>query len=167
MSQKGPKKDSESIQILEVESDPPVEGSSNVVSVTTSGEKAIVLKQEGGQKIEIEEELEKPDLWAFRDRPMEHLQEASQRKFEIVGVEGDSELEDMTISEEEEEVAKLSTQKRAMHKEMKDLMTVQGQLKGRIPGFREGIQMLITGRYPGVPSDVVKPYVIPEQGSTG
>ena len=78
MSQKRPEKDSESIQILEVESDPPTEGSSNMVSVKTSGEKAIVLKQEGGQEIEKEEELEKPDLWAFRDRPMEHLQEASQ-----------------------------------------------------------------------------------------
>ena len=38
----------------------------------------------------------------------------------------DLDLEEMTISEEEEEVAKLSTKKRAMHKEMKDLMTVQG-----------------------------------------
>ena len=126
MSQKKPGKDSESLQILESESDPPMEGSSKVISVKTSGEKAMVLKQEGGQEIEKEEELEKPDLWAFRDRPMEHLQEASQRKFEVVGVEMDLDLEDMTISEEEEEVAKLSTQKRAMHKEMKDLMTVQG-----------------------------------------
>ena len=126
MSQKRPEKDSESIQILEAESDPPTEGSSNVVSVKTSSEKATVLKQEGGQEIEKEEELEKPDLWAFRDRPMEHLQEASQRKFEVVGVEMDSDLEEMTISEEEEEVAKLGTKKRVMHKEMKDLMTVQG-----------------------------------------
>ena len=165
MSQEGPKKGSEPIQVLEAESDPPAEGSSSVVSVETSTGKAILIKREGGQEIEKEEELEKPDLRAFRDRPMEHLQEASQRKFEVVGVEGDSDLEDMTISEEEEEVAKLSTQKRAMYKEMKDLMTVQGRLKGRIPGFREGIQMLVTGRYPGVPSDVVKPYVIPEEGA--
>ena len=62
MSQKTSEKDSESIQILEVESDPPAEGSSNVVSVKTSGGKAIVLKHEGGQEIEKEEELEKPDL---------------------------------------------------------------------------------------------------------
>ena len=47
-----------------------------MVSVETSGEKAIVLKREGGQEIK-KEELEKPDLRAFRDRPMEHLQEAS------------------------------------------------------------------------------------------
>ena len=165
MSQKKPEKDSESIQILEAESDPPAEGPSNVVSVETSGGKAIVLKHEGGQEIEKEEELEKPDLQAFRDWPMEHLQEASQRKFEVVGVEMDSDLEEMTISEEEEEVAMLSTEKRAMHKEMKDLMTVQGRLRGRIPGFSEGIQMLITSRYPGVPSDIVKPYVVPEEGA--
>ena len=77
----------------------------------------------------------------------------------------DSDLEEMTISEEEEEVAKLSAEKRAMHKEMKDLMTVQGRLREHIPGFSEGIQMLITGRYPGVPSDMVKPYVVPEEGA--
>ena len=125
MSQKKPVKDSESIQILEAVSDPPAERSSNVVSVEISGGKTIVLKHEGGQEIEKEEELEKPDLRAFRDRPMEHLQEASQRKFEIVRVEMDSDLEEMTISQEEEEVAKLSAEKRVMHKEMKDLMTVQ------------------------------------------
>ena len=51
MSQKKQVKDSESIQILEAESDPPAEGSSNVVSVETSGGKAIVLKREGGQEI--------------------------------------------------------------------------------------------------------------------
>ena len=107
MSQKTSEKDTESVQILEVESDPPAGGSSNVVSVKTSGGKTIVLKREGGQEIKKEEELEKPDLQAFRDRPIEHLQEASQRKFEVVGVEMDSDLEEMTISEEEEEVAKL------------------------------------------------------------
>ena len=96
---------------------------------------------------------------------MEHLQEASQQKFEVVGFEMDPDLEDLTLSEEEREVAKLSTEKRAMYKEMKDLMTVQGCLRGRIPGFSEGIQMLVTGRFPGVPSDMVKPYVIPEEGA--
>ena len=110
MSQKTSEKDPESVQILEAESDPPAEGSSNVVSVKTSGGKVIVLKHEGGQEIEKEEELEKPDLRAFRDQPMEHLQEASRRKFEVVGVEMDSDLEEMTISEEEEEVTKLSTE---------------------------------------------------------
>ena len=165
MSQKKPEKDSEPIQVLEAESDPPAEGSLSIVSAETSGEKAILIKHESGQEIKKEEELEKPDLWAFKDRPMEHLQEASQRKFEVVGVEMDSDLEEMTISEEEEEVAKLGTKKRVMHKEMKDLMTVQGRLRGRIPGFSEGIQMLITGRYPGVPSEMVKPYVIPEEGA--
>ena len=69
MAQKKPEKDSESIQILEAESDPPAEGSSNVVSVKTSGGKVIVLKRESGQEIKKEEELEKPDLRAFRDQP--------------------------------------------------------------------------------------------------
>ena len=43
-------------------------------------------------------------------------------------------------------------------------MTVQGRLKGIIPGFREGIQMQVTGRYPGVPTAKIKKYVVPEKG---
>ena len=50
------------------------------------------------------------------------------------------------------------------HKEMKDLMSFQGRLKGQIPGFTVGIQAYVTGHFPGVPSKLAKPYVIEETG---
>ena len=50
------------------------------------------------------------------------------------------------------------------HKEMKDLMSVQGRLKGQIPGFAMGIQAYVTGRFPGIPSELAKPYIIKETG---
>ena len=50
------------------------------------------------------------------------------------------------------------------HQEMKDLMSIQGRLKGQIPGFATGIQAYVTGRFPGVPSELAKPYVIEEVG---
>ena len=104
------------------------------------------------------------DLRPFKERPQENLDEASKRKYEVVGTEMSTEYEDMETSEEERQVQNLSKIEKLQHREMKDLMTVQGRLKGQIPGFKEGIQMQVTGRFPGVPSTEVKKYVVPEEG---
>ena len=61
-------------------------------------------------------------------------------------------------------MAKLSKREQEQYREMKDLMTIQGRLKGQVPGFGSGIQAYVTGRYPGISSDLAKPYVIEETG---
>ena len=76
----------------------------------------------------------------------------------------ESKYDDLTESDEEREVAKLTKMEQAAHKEMKHLMVIQGCLKGQIPGFAAGIHAYVTGRYPGVPSELAKPYIIPEHG---
>ena len=76
----------------------------------------------------------------------------------------ESKYDEMTESEEEHEVAKLTPAQKMSHKEIKDLMSIQGRLKGQIPGFATGIQAYVTGRFPGVPSELAKPYVIEEDG---
>ena len=76
----------------------------------------------------------------------------------------EKEYDEITESDEEREVAKLSKREQKQHQEMKDLMTIQGRLKGHVPGFGVGISTYVTGRYPGVPSELVKPYVIEEEG---
>ena len=76
----------------------------------------------------------------------------------------ESKYDEMTESEEEREVAKLTPAQKMSHKEMKDLMSIQGRLKGQIPGFAMGIQAYVTGHFPGVPSELAKPYVIEEVG---
>ena len=76
----------------------------------------------------------------------------------------ESKYDEMTESEEEREVAKLTPAQKMSHKEMKDLMSIQGRLKGQIPGFAAGIQAYVTGRFPGVPSELAKPYVVEETG---
>ena len=48
---------------------------------------------------------------------------------------------------------------------MKDLMTIQGRLKGQVPGFGSGIQAYVMGCFPGIPSELAKPYVIEETGN--
>ena len=77
----------------------------------------------------------------------------------------EAKYDEMTESEEERVVAKLTPAQKMSHQEMKDLMSIQGRLKGQIPGFAMGIQTYVTGRFPGVPSELAKPYVIEETGN--
>ena len=152
------------LSIDETKSDPPPQGPSNIIKVTTKGGKAIVVKREGDAQVQYEHELEKPDLREFKLRPIEKFKEASQRKYNVVGITMEAEYDEITESDEEREVAKLSKREQEQHQEMKDLMTIQGRLKGHVPGFRVGISTYVTGRYPGVPSELIKPYVIEEEG---
>ena len=152
------------ISIDETKSDPPPQGPSNIIKVTTKGGKAIVVKREGDAQVQYEHELEKPDLREFKLRPIEKFKEASQRKYNVVGITMEAKYDEMTESEEEREVAKLTPAQKMSHQEMKDLMSIQGRLKGQIPGFATGIQAYVTRHFPGVPSELAKPYVIEEVG---
>ena len=150
--------------IDESQSDPLVQGPSNIVKVTTRGGKAIVVKREGNVQVQYKQELEKPDLRDFILRPIEKFKEASQQKYSIVGITMEKKYDEMTESDEEREVAKLSKEEQKQYQEMKDLMSVQGRLKGQIRGFAAGIQAYITRRFPGVPLELAKPYVVEEVG---
>ena len=164
MADEPPTSSKKDISIDETKSDPPPQGPSNIIKVTTKGGKAIVVKREGDAQVQYEHELEKPDLREFKLRPIEKFEEASQRKYEVVGIQMESKYNEMTESEEEHEVAKLTPAQKMSHKEIKDLMSIQGRLKGQIPGFATGIQAYVTGCFPGVPSELAKPYVIEEVG---
>ena len=154
----------EDISIDETKSGPPPQGPSNIIKVTTKEGKAIVVKREGDAQVQYEHELEKPDLKDFKQRPIEKFKEASQRKYDVVGITMEKEYDEITESDEEREVAKLSKREQEQYREMKDLMTIQGRLKGQVPGFGSGIQAYVTGRFPGIPSELAKPYVIEETG---
>ena len=121
------------LSIDETKSDPPPQGPSNIIKVTTKGGKAIVVKREGDAQVQYEHELEKPDLREFKLRPIEKFKEASQRKYNVVGITMEAEYDEITESDEEREVAKLSKREQEQHQEMKDLMTIQGCLKGHVP----------------------------------
>ena len=166
MSSKTPSTTSKQPEVIvqEESSDPAQQGPSNVVRVILKRDKVIMVKREGDQEIEYKQELEKPDLHDFKLRPIEKLKEASKRKYEVVGIQVESKYDEMTESEEEHEVAKLTPAQKMHHKEMKDLMSIQGRLKGQISGFAVGIQAYVTGHFPGVPSELAKPYVVEETG---
>ena len=123
------------VTIDESRSNPPVQGPSNIVKVSSKKGKIVVVKCEGDVEVETEVEPEKPDLREFKLRPIEKFKEASQRKYNVVGITMEKEYDEITESDEEREVAKLSKREQEQHQEMKDLMTIQGRLKGQVPGF--------------------------------
>ena len=153
MADEPPTSSKKDILIDETKSDPPPQGPSNVIKVTTKGGKVIVVKREGDARVQYEQELEKPDLRDFKLRPVQNLDLASKRKYQVVGITMEAKYDEMTESEEEREVAKLTPAQKMSHQEMKDLMSIQGRLKGQIPGFAAEIQAYVTGRFPGVPSE--------------
>ena len=153
------------VTIDESRSNPPVQGPSNIIKVSSEKGKIVVVKCEGDVEVKTEVEPEKPDLREFKLRPIEKFKEASQRKYNVVGITMEKEYDEITESDEEREVAKLSKREQEQHREMKDLMTIQGRLKGQVPGFGSGIQAYVTGRFPGIPSELAKPYVIEETGN--
>ena len=165
------------VTIDESRSNPPVQGPSNIVKVSSKKGKIVVVKREGDvevKTVELEKPdfrefnlrpIEKPDFREFKLRPIEKFKEASQRKYNVVGITMEKEYDEITESDEEREVAKLSKREQEQHREMKDLMTIQGRLKGQVPGFGSGIQAYVTGCFPGIPSELAKPYVIEETGN--
>ena len=110
------------------------------------------------QQIERESEAKTIDLRAFKDHPIEYLQEASQREYEVEGDEDEIELEydEMTESNVEKEGQKLKPKQKAHFKEVKDLLMVQARLKGKVPTMSHLIQTYIKGRFPGIPSNIAE-----------
>ena len=134
-----------------------------VLATSSKGKPITVTKIE--TPIEQESEAETIDLREFKDRPIEHLQEASQREYKIEGDEEEIELEydEMTESDVEREVQKLKPEQKAHFKEIKDLLTIQARLKGKVPTMGHLIQTYVKGRFPGIPSDIVEEHAEVEE----
>ena len=131
-----------------------------LVVKSSKGKQVIVMKIETPVEQE-KENAEEISLQEFKNHPIEYLQEASQREYEVDGNEGEIELEydEMTESDVEREVQKMKPEQRAHFKEVKDLLTIQARLKGKIPTMGHLVQTYISGRYPGIPSDIVERHV--------
>ena len=127
-----------------------------LVVESSKGKQIIVMKIE--TPVEQEKKTEEINLQEFKERPIEYLKEASLRKYEIEGNEDEIELEydQMTDSDIEKEVEKMKPEQIAHFKEVKDLLTIQARLKGKVLTMSHLIQTYISRRYPGIPSDIVE-----------
>ena len=139
-----------------------------LVVKSSKGKPIVITKIENPTDVERETEAETVDLRAFKDHPIEYLQEASQREYEVEGDEDEIELEydEMTESDVEREVQKLKPKQKAHFKEVKDLLTVQARLKGKVPTMSHLIQTYIKGRFPGIASDIAEQHAEVEELET-
>ena len=117
-----------------------------VVATSSKGKPVTVTKIKDPIKIKGEGKVENIDLKAFKERPIEYLKEASLREYAIEGNEDEIELEydQMTDSDIEKEVEKMKLEQKAHFKEVKDLLTIQARLKGKIQTMSHLIQTYIS-----------------------
>ena len=125
--------------------------------------KQVILSAKG-KKISIKTEVASSSMKPFKKQPVEHVEEASKRKYEVIGTDIETEYEEMDTEEEESEVKKLTEEELKMYQEYKEFYTIQGRTKGKIPGFRYIHRLKVKEHYPGVPSDVAEMLSHPIEG---
>ena len=99
----------------------------------------------------------------FEEWPVEHEEEASRRKYEVIGTNIETEYEEMD-TEEESEVRKLIKEELEMYHQYKEFYTIQARTKGKIPSFGYIHRLKVKEHYPGVPSDVAEMLSHPIEG---
>ena len=68
----------------------------------------MLVLSEKGREISIKTEAASSSMKPFEERPVEHEEEASKRKYEVIGTDIEKEYEEMDTEEEEHEVRKLN-----------------------------------------------------------
>ena len=124
----------------------------------------MVVLSEKGKKISIKTEAASSSMKPFEEQPVEHEEEASRRKYEVIGTDIETEYEEMDTEEEESKVRKLTKEELEMYQQYKELYTIQARTKGKIPGFGYIHRLKVKECYPGVPSDVAEMMSHPIEG---
>ena len=116
-------------------------------------EKEMVVLSEKGKNISIKTEVASSSMRPFEEQPVEHEEEASKRKYEVIGIKIETEYEEMDTEEEENKVRKLTREELEMYQQYKEFYTIQGRTKGKIPSFSYMHRLSVKECYPGVPSN--------------
>ena len=96
----------------------------------------MTVLSEKGKKITIKSEIATSSKEPFKEHPIEMIEEASKRKFEVIGTDIEPEYEDLDTAAEEEEVGKLNKEEREIFKQYKEFYMIQARSKGKMPGFQ-------------------------------
>ena len=83
------------------------------------------------KKISIKTEVASSSMKPFEKQPVEHEEEASKRKYEVIGTNIETEYEKMDTEEEESEVRKLTREELEMYQQYKEFYTIQARTKGK------------------------------------
>ena len=100
----------------------------------------------------------------FEERPIEHKEESSKRKYEVIGTDIEMEYEAMDTEDEEHEVRRLTKEALEIYHQYKEFYTIQARTKGKMPSFGYIHRLKVKEHYPGVPTDLVKTFSHPIEG---
>ena len=126
-------------------------------------EKEMVVLSKKGKKISIKTEVALSSMKPFEEWPVEHEEEASKRKYEVIGTDIETEYKEMD-TEEESKVRRLTKEELEMYQQYKEFYTIQGRTRGKMPGFSYIHRLKVKERYPGVPSNVAEMLRHPIEG---
>ena len=120
--------------------------------------KEMVVLSEKGKEISIKTEVASSSMKPFEDQPIEHEEEASKRKYEVIGMDIEMEYEEMDTEDEECEVRRLTKEELEIYHQYKEFYTIQARTKGKMPSFGYIHRLKVKEHYPGVPTDLVKTF---------
>ena len=127
-------------------------------------EKEMVVLSEKGKEINIETEVTSSSMKPIEDRLLEHEEEASKGKYEVIGTDIETEYEEMDTEDEEREVRKLTKEELEIYHQYKEFYTIQARTKGKMPGFDYIHRLKVKERYPGIPTDLARTFSHPVEG---
>ena len=124
----------------------------------------MTVLSEKGKKITIKSEIATSSKKSFKEHPIEMIEEASKRKFEVVGTDIEPEYEDLDTADEEEDIGKLNKDEREIVEQYKEFYTIQARSKGNMPGFQYIHWLKVRDCYPGIPTDITEVLSQPNEG---
>ena len=87
-------------------------------------EKEMVVLSEKGREISIKTKAASNSMKPFEEQPIECEEEASKRKYEVIGTNIETEYEEMDTEEEECEVRKLTKEELEIYHQYKEFYTI-------------------------------------------
>ena len=126
--------------------------------------KDMVVLSEKEKKISIKTEVALSSMKPFEKWSVEHEEEVSKGKYEVIGTDIETEYEEMNTEEEESEVKKLTREELEMYQQYKEFYIIQGRTKGKISSFSYIHRLKVKEHYPGVPSEVAEMLSHPIEG---
>ena len=127
-------------------------------------EKEMVVLSEKGKEISIKTEVASSSMKPFENRPIEHKEESSKRKYEVIGTDIETEYEEMDTEDEEHEVRRLTKEELEIYHQYKEFYTIQARTKGKMSSFGYIHRLKVKERYPGIPTDLAKTFSHPAEG---
>ena len=97
--------------------------------------KEMVVLSEKGKEISIETEAASSSMKSVEEQLIEHEEEVSKGKYEIIGTDIETEYEEMDTEDEEREVRKLTKEELEIYHQYKEFYTIQARTQRKNARF--------------------------------